>query len=87
MQRSTAIARDQDERARSRTMVKARQGEVVRSRTMSMYKAPGETPVREVISIKAIPQKTTCSPDKRFAPTGPAPALLQAFHGWSRAVW
>jgi hypothetical protein len=59
MQRSTAVARDEDERARSRTMTKVRQGEVVRSRTTSMYKERGERPVREVISTKATPQKTT----------------------------
>ena len=62
MQRSTATARDEDERARSRTMTKVRQGEVVRSRTMSMYKERGEKPVREVISTKATPQKTTRKP-------------------------
>jgi hypothetical protein len=62
MQRSTATARDEDERARSRTMTKVRQGEVVRSRTMSMYKARGEKPVREVVSTKATPQKTTRKP-------------------------
>lgn len=62
MQRSIATARDEDERARSRTMTKVRQGEVVRSRTMSMYKQRGEKPVREVISSKATPQKTTRKP-------------------------
>lgn len=53
MQRSTANARDDDERARSRTRTVVRQGEVVRSRTSSMYKQRGERPVREVISTRA----------------------------------
>jgi hypothetical protein len=48
MQRSTATARDEDERARSRTHTVVRQGEVVRSRTSSMYKQRGERPVRQV---------------------------------------
>jgi hypothetical protein len=47
MQRSTATARTEDERARSRTHTIVRQGETVRSRTMSMYKEKGEKPVRE----------------------------------------
>lgn len=49
MSRSTAMARDEDERARSRTKTVVRQGEVVRSRTMSVYKERGEPPVREVV--------------------------------------
>ena len=53
MQNSTATARDEDERARSRTHTIVRQGEVVRSRTSSMYKQQGERPVREVISTRA----------------------------------
>lgn len=53
MQRSTANARDDDERARSRTRTVVRDGEVVRSRTSSMYKQQGERPVREVISTRA----------------------------------
>jgi hypothetical protein len=56
MQRSVATARDEDERARSRTMTKVRQGEVVRSRTMSMYKQRGERPVREVVTSTSKPQ-------------------------------
>lgn len=59
MQRSTAIARDEDERARSMTRTRVRQGEVVNSRTMSIYKERGERPVREVTSVKATPQATT----------------------------
>jgi hypothetical protein len=47
MQRSVATARDDDERARSRTRTTVRQGDVVRSRTTSMYKQKGEKPVRE----------------------------------------
>lgn len=61
MQRSTATARDEDERARSRTHTVVRQGEVVRSRTSSMYKQKGERPVREVISTRSTPQGTTTS--------------------------
>ena len=59
MQRSVANARDEDERARSRTHTVVRDGEVVRSRTMSMYKMKGEKPVREVVSSKSTPQGTT----------------------------
>jgi len=58
MQRSTAVARDEDERARSRTRTVVRNGQVVRSRTMSMYKQKGERPVREVVSSKTTPQGT-----------------------------
>jgi len=46
MQMSTAKARDDDERARSRTHTVVRQGEVVRSRTSTMYKQKGQRPVR-----------------------------------------
>lgn len=46
MQMSTATARDDDERARSRTHTVVRQGDVVRSRTSTMYKRKGERPVR-----------------------------------------
>lgn len=53
MSRATANARDDDERARSRTRTVVRDGEVVRSRTSSMYKQQGERPVREVISTRA----------------------------------
>ncbi|HVK42541.1 MAG TPA: hypothetical protein VM471_08685 [Phenylobacterium sp.] len=49
MQRSVATARDEDERARSRTHTVVRQGEVVRSRTTSSYKARGEKPERETV--------------------------------------
>ena len=56
MQRSTATARDEDERARSRTHTVVRQGEVVRSRTSSMYKQRGERPVREVQSTTTPPK-------------------------------
>jgi hypothetical protein len=45
MQRSVAVARDDDERARSRTRTTVRNGGDVRSRTMSIYKADGEKPV------------------------------------------
>lgn len=56
MQRSRASATDDDERARSMTHTRVRAGEVVRSRTMTMYKQHGERPVREVISSTATPQ-------------------------------
>lgn len=45
MQRSTATARDDDERARSRTMTHARKDGAVRSNSMSIYKERGEKPV------------------------------------------
>lgn len=48
MQRSTATARTDDERARSRTRTVVRDGEDVRSRTTSMYRdGDGGPPVRE----------------------------------------
>ena len=47
MQRSVATARDEDERARSRTQTQVRQGEVVRSRTQSIYHKRGQRPVIE----------------------------------------
>lgn len=48
MQHSTATARDEDERARSRTKTVVRAGEAVRSRTHTMYKQRGEKPVHEI---------------------------------------
>lgn len=45
MQRSTASAKDEDERARSRTMTHARKDGAVRSKSMSIYKERGEKPV------------------------------------------
>lgn len=59
MQRSRATATDDDERARAMTHTRVRQGEVVRSRTMTFYKQHGERPVREVISTTATPKGTT----------------------------
>jgi len=59
MQRSTAVARTDEERARSMTHTRVRQGEVVNSRTMTMYKQRGEKPVREVITNTATPKTTT----------------------------
>lgn len=59
MQRSVASARDDDERARSRTHTVVRQGEVVRSRTSSMYKMRGEKPVREMTTSVTTPEGTT----------------------------
>lgn len=45
MQKSTAVARDDDERARSMTRTQVRKDGVVRSRSRTMYKADGERPV------------------------------------------
>lgn len=58
MQRSVATARDDDERARSRTHTIVRQGEVVRSRTTSMYKEKGEKPVHESTYSVTTPEGT-----------------------------
>jgi len=55
MQRSVATARDEDERARSRTHTIVRQGEVVRSRTTSSYKARGEKPQHETVTTVVKP--------------------------------
>lgn len=49
MTRSIAEARDEDERAMSRTRTTVRQGDVVRSRTVSRYKERGEPAVRDVV--------------------------------------
>lgn len=59
MTKATAKARDDDERARSRTHTIVRDGEVVRSRTMTMYKQKGERPVRETTTVRATPETTT----------------------------
>lgn len=59
MQKSTAVARDEDERARSMTRTRVRQGEVVSSRTMSKYKQRGERPVIERQTSTATPSGTT----------------------------
>lgn len=59
MQRSRATAVDDDERARAMTHTRVRAGEVVSSRTMTMYKQQGERPVREVTSSTATPKTTT----------------------------
>lgn len=64
MQHSTASSRDDDERVRSRTHTIVRQGEVVRSRTSTMYKMRGERPVRETTSTRATPQSTTNKKNK-----------------------
>lgn len=55
MQHSRATARDEDERARSMTHTRVRQGETVNSRTMTMYKQKGQRPVREVITSNSTP--------------------------------
>lgn len=59
MTRSSADARDEDERARSRTRTTVRQGEIVRSRTMSRYKERGEPAVREVMRTTTTADGTT----------------------------
>ena len=50
MQRSSATARTDDERARSRTRTMVSPNDTIRSRTTSTYKARGEKPVRETVS-------------------------------------
>ena len=59
MQKSTATARDEDERARSRTHTIVRKGETVRSRTMSKYKQRGQRPVITKESSTATQDGTT----------------------------
>ena len=59
MQKSTAAARDEDERASSRTHTRVRKGEVVRSRTMTKYKQRGERPVITKETSTATPSGTT----------------------------
>lgn len=59
MQNSTARARDDDERARSRTHTIVRQGETVRSRTTSIYRKKGEKPVHENTLTVTTPEGTT----------------------------
>lgn len=60
MQRSTADARTEDERAtsRTRTMVKPNQ-ETIRSTTTSRYKERGAPPVRESVRTVTTPEGTT----------------------------
>jgi hypothetical protein len=59
MQRSVAKARDDDERARSRTHTIVRNGETVRSRTTSFYKQKGEKPVHESVYSVTTPEGQT----------------------------
>ena len=59
MQRSTAQARDEDERATSRTRTVVTPNDTVRSRTVSRYKERGEAPVREMTTTVATPEGTT----------------------------
>lgn len=67
MQHSRATAVDDDERARSRTHTIVRQGEVVRSRTMSKYKQRGQRPVitRETSTATPSGTTTTSTPPKK----------------------
>lgn len=65
IQNSRATARDDDERARSRTHTVVRQGQTVRSRTMTVYKEKGERPVREVITNNSTPQTSTSKKKKQ----------------------
>ncbi len=58
MQRSTATARTDDERARSRTQTQVRPGEVVRSRTTTFYKEQGGKPQRETVTTITTPEGT-----------------------------
>ena len=64
MQNSVARATDDDERARSRTHTMVKNGQVVRSRTMSMYHMKGEKPVREVVTSKSTPQTSRSTKPK-----------------------
>jgi hypothetical protein len=59
MQRSVAKARDDDERARSRTRTVVRNGEMVRSRTTSFYKQKGEKPIHENVYSVTTPDGQT----------------------------
>ena len=65
MQRSVATARDEDERARSRTQTQVRQGDVVRSRTQSIYHERGERPVIERSTNTTTANGTTATPKKK----------------------
>ena len=59
MQRSVATARDEDERARSRTRTVVREGDEVCSRTVSIYKQKGERPQREMTYSVSINEGAT----------------------------
>lgn len=59
MQRSTAQARDEDERATSRTRTMVTPQDTVRSRTVTRYKERGEAPVREMTTTVTTPEGTT----------------------------
>lgn len=59
MQRSTASARDEDERATSRTRTMVNPNDTVRSKTVSRYKQRGEKPVREMTYTVTRPDGTT----------------------------
>jgi len=50
MQRSSATAMTEEERARSRTRTMVSPNDTIRSRTTSTYKADGQRPVRETVS-------------------------------------
>ena len=50
MQKSSATAVTDEERARSRTRTMVTPNQVVRSRTTATYKADGEKPIRETVS-------------------------------------
>jgi hypothetical protein len=61
-QRSVATASDADERARSRTQTMVRQGEVVRSRTQSIYHQRGQKPVIQRSTTTSTPQGSSTTP-------------------------
>lgn len=64
MQKSTAKARTDDERARSRSRTMVGPNDVVRSRTTTMYKQKGEKPVRETTTTVVRPDGTTTTRNK-----------------------
>lgn len=59
MQSSTATARDEDERATSRSRTIVTPNDMVRSRSMTRYKERGAPPVRETTTTVTRPDGTT----------------------------
>lgn len=58
MQRSVAQARDEDERATSRSRTMVTPNDTVRSRTVTRYKERGQPPVREMTTSVTTPDGT-----------------------------
>jgi hypothetical protein len=65
MQRSVATARDEDERARSRTRTTVRKGGELRSNSMSIYKERGEKPVIDRERTRTTADGTTSSGNRK----------------------